>query len=443
MTITEITESVWQLLLDEAEGLGRSTGYIQRERKFSGSSFAQTLTGGVWSKPKLSYTHLRQHAALSGVPVSAQGIAARFTAAGAAFMAALLERAVQHSVAASALQVALPILGQFNGVYLRDSSVVQLPACLAEVWSGVGNATGKSAAVKLQVRLNYNSGVLEGPAVQSGRTHDRRTPYQAEDEPAGSLSLADLGYFSLDELQTRVQAQQYVLVRYKDGTTLYDAATGKRVELHDWLGRQSASQVEVQVLVGKRHRLPLRLLAERVPPAALERRKQQLNEYARKKQTPLTTQRLALAEWTVILTNVPPSMLNLDSAMLLLHVRWQVELLFKLWKSYLHIDEWRSANPWRVLCEFYAKLIVGVINQWIAQLELWQYPDRSLFKAFQTTQIYVVPFLAALQKDRAALAEVLQAISNLVCTVAQINKRRCRPPTYQALAACPAPGGLT
>ena len=40
--------------------------------------------------------------------------------------------------------------------------------------------------------------------------------------------------------------------------------------------------------------------------------------------------------------------------------RWQVELLFKLWKSEGRIDESRSAQPWRVLCEVYAKLAAMV-----------------------------------------------------------------------------------
>ena len=82
----------------------------------------------------------------------------------------------------------------------------------------------------LQVRLNYTTGKMDGPALQPARLHDRRTPYQYTDEPEGSLSLADLGYFNLDEFQARIKAKQYVMTRYKHGTILYQDV-GTRIDL--------------------------------------------------------------------------------------------------------------------------------------------------------------------------------------------------------------------
>ena len=49
-------------------------------------------------------------------------------------------------------------------------------------------------------------------------------------------------------------------------------------------------------------------------------------------------------------------LLTLTEVLVLLRARWQIELLFKLWKSHGHIDESRSAQPWRVLTEVFAKL---------------------------------------------------------------------------------------
>jgi IS4 transposase len=66
-----------------------------------------------------------------------------------------------------------------------------------------------------------------------------------------------------------------------------------------------------------------------------------------------------------------------------MRTRWQIELVFKLWKSEGRIDEWRSEKPFRILCELYAKLVVMIIQHWIL-LTSWQYPDRSLFKSVKT-----------------------------------------------------------
>ncbi|HEM61980.1 MAG TPA: IS4 family transposase [Chloroflexi bacterium] len=440
MNIAEIAENVMRLLGEDARELGRSTGFIQRQRKFDGATYAQMLICGVLSQPELRYTDLTQQAHVAGVQVSAQGIAARFTPAAAQFMAALLERAVNRVVEAR-MSTTIPVLEKFTGVYIRDSSVIGLPASLAELWPGVGGTAGQTAALKLQVRLNYSTGVLDGPMVQPGRTADRATPYELEDEPVGSLSLADLAYFNLNELQARDRRGQYVVVRYKQGITLY-REDGSRVDLLAWLRTLPEERAEMWVLVGAKQRLRMRLLAEKVPPEVVAQRQHKLNEYARKKQVTPKPETYALAEWILILTNVPETVLTFDMVKTLLYLRWQVELLFKLWKSHFRVDEWRSMNPWRILCELYAKLIAAVIHQWISLLDWWHHPDRSWVKAAQAVQKFATPLALALRR-REDLAETLHLITECIRATAHTNRRRHRPATFQTLLACWGKGALT
>ena len=90
---------------------------------------------------------------------------------------------------------------------------------------------------------------------------------------------------------------------------------------------------------------------------------------------------LALAAWAILITNIPAKLLTLAEALVVVKVRWQIELLFKLWKSHGQVDSWRSDKPWRILCEVYAKLLAIIIQQWVLVVGCWAHPDRSLVKS--------------------------------------------------------------
>lgn len=302
---------------------------------------------------------------------------------------------------------------------------------MAQTWPGVGNRCGPTAALKLQVELDFSSGQLKGPVVQSGRTQDQLSPFQQEALPAGALHLADLGYFNLERLAQDSQRGVYWITRLKAGIAVY-TPTGERLDLLRWLRAQTEEQLDVTVMVGAQQRLTCRLLAVRVPQAVADQRRRRLREYARKKQVPLPAETLALADWTLVITNVPREMLSLQEALILLGVRWQGELLFKLWKSHAKVDEWRSHNPWRILCEVYAKLIGVLILHWTCLTSLWEYPNRSLFKAAQAVQKYAIALALALPK-RQALVSVLTALQSCLVTTCRVNRRKKHPSTYQLL----------
>src|SRR5262249_61845019 len=111
----------------------------------------------------------------------------------------------------------------------------------------------------------------------------------------------------------------------------------------------STDSVEHQVTLGIAQRVPARLLATRVPQDVAAARRRRLRAAAQKKGRQVSAVRLALAAWTVLVTNVPAARLTLGEALVLARVRWQIELLFKLWKSHGRVDEPRSTKPRRHL----------------------------------------------------------------------------------------------
>jgi hypothetical protein len=107
-------------------------------------------------------------------------------------------------------------------------------------------------------------------------------------------------------------------------------------------------------------------------------------------------------------------------------------MLYKLWKQYGRIDEWRTTNPWRVLCELYAKLIGLLLQHWLILLFAWQDEQRSLVKLAQVIRDTAGSLLEAFAGDRSLLS-TLQAIQRRMRSGCQMNKRKKYPNAAQLL----------
>jgi hypothetical protein len=428
-TIAQISKGMKYVLEEVAEKKERETGFVQREGKLNGKSFVQTLVFGVLGKPELSYTEMSQTAGRVGVAITPQGLEQRFTPAASELMKAVLQAAVGQVIEGNSTRI--PILHRFTGVYVRDSSVICLPSAWQEPWPGVGSQQGGSAGLKLHVGLNYSSGEMQGPVITNARTHDQQSPFHTQGVPSGGLKIADLGFFDLDQFAADQAEGVYWLSRCKVGTVVLDR-TGQRIDLLQLL--QGVDHLDLPILLGNQHRVPCRLLAQRVPQEVADQRRRKLHAYAVRKQVAVSPLSLALADWTLLVTNVPPEMLSLKEALILYGVRWQIELLFKLWKSHAKIDEWRSLNPYRILCEIYAKLIAVIILHWNLILSFWTLPQHSLFKAAQLVQQFA-PLFAATLADFDLLQKCLQSLQDGLLSGCRLNSRRKSPNTYQLLLA--------
>lgn len=430
-TIPQVAEAMQMVLTDVADQAARATKFVQRKSKMGGAAFAQTLTLGWLENPEATLEELCQTAAAVGVVITPQGLDQRFSESAAQCLRKVLEAAVDKIIATK--PVTIPLLQRFNGVYLDDSSTVSLPDELSDVWQGCGGGTeqGTSAALKLQVRLDYARGALRGPFLQDGRKSDRNSPLQQLPVEAQSLRLADLGYWSLDVLEQIGHQDGYWLSRAQVQVKFY-TQDGKKWSLLELLQAIPDTQIDLPIELGVKHRLPVRLLAVRVPQEVADQRRRRLHEEARSRAQPVSKARLALADWTILVTNVPVELLSLREARVLARVRWQIELIFKLWKSHGQIDEWRSSKPWRVLCEVYAKLIAMIIQHWLLLVSCWCYPDRSLFKAAKTVRKHATT-LACTFHSLSALSGAIVVIQRCLAAGCRINKRKSVLHTYQLL----------
>ena len=358
-TIPQVARAMREILTTTAAAAGRATRFVQRTSPLHGATFSPTLVFGFLGHPQASLEALTQTAAALGVEISPQGLDQRFTASAAACLHQVLLTAIARVITAE--PVALPLLERFTAVYVQDSSTIVLPDVFAAQWHGCGGSTssGTSAALKLQARLEMCTGRLD-VQLQEGRASDRAASLPGP-LPAGALRLADLGYWSLEALAALEQHAVFWLSRLQMQTAVYDA-TGARQDLLTLLESQPTDTVELAVALGECQRLAARLLAVRVPQDVADSRRRRLRQAARDKGRQISATRLALAAWTLFVTKVPAERLTLREALVLGRVRWQIALLFTVWKSHGHVAESRSTKPWRIWCEVEAKLLAMLVH---------------------------------------------------------------------------------
>ena len=132
----------------------------------------------------------------------------------------------------------------------------------------------------------------------------------------------------------------------------------------------------------------------------------------------MSEEALYLAGWTIVLTNLPRTRADYAQVLVLLRLRWQIERLFRLWKEDGKIDEWRTKKPYRILCEFYAKLCAMIMQSALLAEGCWSDPYRSIVKAAQAIRREVnrIPKLIPMMPTRPSGARSLRFVIQMTAS---------------------------
>lgn len=428
--ILEIRTTLQEVFGVGIEEIAQEKEFVQRQSKLTGLRFVEIWVMGFLEKPTASLNYLIQIAADIGVSITKQGLQDRLGRGAIDFLAAVLKRCTAQLQNKVPIDIAL--LKKFVGIQIVDSSGFGLPENLESEFQGAGGKASKSA-LKLQVVWDFLHGNFLDIVTQNGIQPDQSFRQHALQLLPGWLCLSDLGYFALQTLEIMVQAQAYFISRWMTGCGLVNPATGTKFNLLSYLQKATQNQVELNLWVGIQKRIPCRLLAVRLSPEVVEERRRKHCENARKKGCTASAESLAWLEWSIFITNVPLEWLSLEQVCLIYRLRWQIELLFKLWKSECQVDRIAGQLKERVLCEIYAKLIGAVIFQYISFPLRWADRELSPTKAIQTFRRFAVDLAIALQN-----ANQLEALLSKLFTIWQRcgfkDKHKARLTTCQRIA---------
>lgn len=427
--IAHLREAVQRLLGPLALDAARESGVIQRQRKFTPLSLARTFVLGFFQNPRATDEELAQMAVQCSAAVTPQAIEQRYTPRLAAFLEALFRRAVRVVVAGE--RPLAPLLERFTAVVVLDSTAIALPDDERDRFRGCGGREGVGqAALKLQTELDLKTGALAHIEVESGRDADSATSRQHVRRATGTLRITDLGYFCLAVFAAMTAAGEYFLSRLQFGVGVR-LADGRAVDLLTWLSQRAGPWIEEPVRLGA-DQLACRLIAWRVPQEAANRRRQKLRASHRSKwNREPTAARLAWCDWTILVTNVPGALLNPTEATVLYRARWQVELLFKRWKSEGRVADGRGGSRERRMVGLWSRLLAVVVEQWTMASVGWGDASGSVVKWCRVIRRFAVRIVSALSRpiEWESLVRDLEAVLRKTCR----RNPRSRPGTFELL----------
>jgi hypothetical protein len=430
--IGTVAATLQTLLGSSLDQLGRQTGVIQRQRKFSGMTLLQTLVFTLLKSPKADADKYAKTAAKLGVIVTPEAIEKRFSPRLVTFLKAVLQQALEKVVAAR--PVSVDLLRKFTAVFVGDSTSINLPHEFADEFPGCGGTgTFGQAALKIQFLWELLTGKLVTMDLEPGRSSDAKSVLLEGPVPAGSLSIFDLGYFCLDRFAELIGSGAYWISRWQQGTLAFHP-DGRPLDLLRYVREHVGPwPIDLPILLGAGHRLACRLIVLRVPQEVASRRRQAVLEKARKHGRTASQDQLAWCDWTVFVTNCSTELLSWKEVVVLYRGRWQIELMFKLWKSHGQLDKHRTDRPaeWQ-MAELLAKLIGVIVQHWLLLSSTWANPRRSLWKAAGVIREWI-DLLAEALTDLDRLTNVLERMKAAIEAVANVDRRSKHPSSFQLL----------
>src|SRR5712664_320442 len=366
---------------EHLETLARQSQFIQRSSsKMAGKDFVELMTTELIEEPAVSLEGLCDLLVDLNpqAEMSPQALHQRINPHAVTYLQEVVQLALRQQLEPVCNRLPLGALAPFGRVLLEDSTQCRLHEKLAATFKGSGGSASP-AAVKIDLIYDVlHHSLLEmhlsdGTAADQGRAL-AIIPHLRPDD----LVLRDLGYLSLESLRQIETHRAWYLSRLSKGVDVYLEAQAQAGALalvayfqkhypHD-------AVIDLPVYLGQ-ERVSCRLLAYRLPEKVVEERRRKALEEARKKGRTLTQEYLNWLTFGLYITNVTQEVLSAKVVRIVYGLRWQVELMFKNWKSLLNIHILKGTRPERIKCILYGRLLTITMMTLIASYASWYAED--------------------------------------------------------------------
>jgi len=342
----------------QIETLARNCGFVQKRSKITGVIFAFLLLIETRQIKPASLNELSAKLGMHGILVSKQGLDYRFNDAAAVFMQQLTDRALAAKLDRKDV---LDISVKFNRIMIKDSTVFQLPESCALKFRGSGGGAS-TAGMKIQYAYDLKAKGTVFLQAQPAVTPDNKN-YLKDIQPM-DLCLEDLGYITHNHLEEVIKEQAYFLCRLSYNAKLFIKKEGQYFPVDiDRIVRKmkNGQRMQLSVYLGDKNKIPVRVILERVPNEVAAEKRRKLRYDKQNKRKGITLGRLAFCDVNAYITNAGEDLLPKTLIRSIYSLRWQVEIIFKAWKSTFNLDKVTPMKLSRFECLNYGTLLKIII----------------------------------------------------------------------------------
>jgi hypothetical protein len=216
---------------------------------------------------------------------------------------------------------------------------------------------------------NWNSLELT-KATRNDQTDSKETISEIKQ---GSLNIRDLGYITTTYLKGIDKNEAYYINRlpkiggYQLIKNDYEPIDWKALDKK--IKEKGLDHLELEVYLGEKDKIKTRLLLAPVPDCVAQERIRKAKQGGKRSNGyQLSKEYKIKAHHNIYISNVPQDILTIGQVIEAYKLRWQIELVFKTWKSNLNIHKIKTMKKERMECQLIAKLIWILLNSQIFQL---------------------------------------------------------------------------
>jgi hypothetical protein len=298
------------------------------------------------------------------VDISRQGIDQRFNKSALKYIQSLMSDVLSTQVSQF---IEIGLLNLFNRVKVKDSSKFDLPSRLKDVLPGFGGSASKSGAC-IQYEFEIKTGHVNDLTITPANRPDSKDALATMDAVLkGDLTIRDLGYFALKYFIAAKKTGAFFLSKLHAKIKVYELNVNEFEELdfrqlYKIMKKNHIERFDKEVYIGKEDKLPVRLIIELMPDEVFSTRMQKINRYNKKKGYQTSQDYSNRARFNLFISNIPLDMINGEAVAKIYKIRWQIELVFKIWKSIFGLDNITPMKYERLMCTLNARLLLVLIN---------------------------------------------------------------------------------